>query len=288
MTQLHHATWRPELDDTPSMRALRDDLLPTYSPLPASDLADIDPHSLFDCREYLKRENQRNMGSCQGNSLTTAVESLIWKQTGRIYQLSRMFAYIRSQLKDGIRSDIGSSLTAGVWVAKNVGLPLETYWPYPNPVRYTQSIPAVAEQRAGDIKLVESVRLDTYEAIVNWLRRGDTTAYAGMGWGGTMSNPGSRITSFRVSGRGGHAIAFPQVSPETLESDEPDIDLFNSHGTSWGDNGVARCSPDCIREMLDSKLTRMMGGFFGLRGVLLSGPDFADAFDDGRGGSMLA
>ncbi|MEM7676816.1 MAG: hypothetical protein AAF449_12505, partial [Myxococcota bacterium] len=99
---------------------------------------------------------------------------------------------------------------------------------------------------------------------------------------------GERITKFRVSGGGGHAIAFPQLSPETIDSEESDIDLFNSHGTRWGKGGVARVHPDVIRAMLESRLTRMMGGFVGLRGIKINSADIADAFDRGGGETMVA
>lgn len=273
--QVQSAVWNHLRDEQADYVALRSKIMPV-----ADDDLNLGPPAKKgdrpNAREILYREHQRNMSSCQGNGLTTMIENLVWMATGRIFQLSRMFAYIRTQMKDGIRDDSGSSLTGGIWVAMNEGLPLEKYHPYPP--SYTRNIPREAEEHAPNCKLVEAKRLPTYEAIVDWLRQPNTSCYAGMGWNGNMGFQAmkgrKRVETFRPSGRGGHAIAFPQIVPETFDESEPDIDLHNSHGEGWGDGGCAAVSPRAIREMLDEPRTRMFGGFIGTRGVELGGEDF--------------
>ncbi len=82
----------------------------------------VDPrkHMLWD-KGFLKTENQGQIGSCQGQSLTECGEFCYTLKTGLVIQFSRMFAYIESQKHNNIRTDSGSTLTGGTHAAKNVG-----------------------------------------------------------------------------------------------------------------------------------------------------------------------
>ena len=69
----------------------------------------------LDPRKLIRVENQKSMGSCQGQSLSTNLEWIYCIQTGgKTIQLSRMQAYIMSQDKNNIRSDSGSVVSSGV------------------------------------------------------------------------------------------------------------------------------------------------------------------------------
>lgn len=80
-----------------------------------------------------KAENQGQMGSCQGNALTSVLERLWRVSTGETIQLSRIFAYLATQKLDGlIGRDVGSTISGGAKLALNYGVPLEINTGYPS------------------------------------------------------------------------------------------------------------------------------------------------------------
>ena len=280
------SNWNPAYDMTPETVALRNAMLTGYRPRPSAGYVASptgDDHSDYDYRRVIASGNQGGQGSCTANGVTSAIEQLIWMATGQVVALSRQWLYIMAQNARGIRTDSGSSITESINIAMTIGVPLEKYQPYPS--RYTRKIERKATEQASHCKLKDAVRLETFEDIAQWHRQREGSIVAGMAWGGTMSNAGPRIETFRPGG-GGHCVCWPQITPGTEHNEDPDIDLDNSHGDRWGDSGVAAMSPRTVRGILDHKMTSEFGGVIGLRGVELSGPDFTDPLDDGKGGMV--
>ncbi|HSG71070.1 MAG TPA: hypothetical protein VLA12_11680, partial [Planctomycetaceae bacterium] len=61
---------------------------------------------------WLKIEDQNGFGSCQGHSLSSCAEVAHWLATGgEVIQLSRWFAYVGTQIIDGIWGDQGSTIS---------------------------------------------------------------------------------------------------------------------------------------------------------------------------------
>lgn len=82
--------------------------------------------------DWHESENQGRMGSCQGNGLTSCIERTVYIATRKIVQLSRIYAYLRTQQVDGLLgSDRGSTITGGGKVALE-GVPLESLTSYPS------------------------------------------------------------------------------------------------------------------------------------------------------------
>ena len=55
-------------------------------------------------------DNQRNFSACAGFSAATYIESLLWKQTGKLKQLDSLQVYQLAKQIDGMRSEDGSTL----------------------------------------------------------------------------------------------------------------------------------------------------------------------------------
>lgn len=184
--------------------------------------------------EWLKIEHQGSMGSCQGHSLSSCVEVSYYYETGETVQLSRMYAYIKSQFLDGITSDRGSTISAGGKVATRYGVPPEEVWPYTG--RYSRKIPMGANEKAAPYKVAQAVRLDSYDDVMTFLRAGLGAINIGVRWG-----------------RGGHAVCI------TEEYGDGGVKVANSWGENWGDSGWLKWTESELKTKMRESYTRAVG-----------------------------
>lgn len=184
--------------------------------------------------EWLKIEDQNGFGSCQGHALSSCVEISYYFETGETIQLSRWFAYVRSQLTDGIKSDRGSTIWAGGQVATKFGLPPEDVMPYPR--SYSQSIPPRAYEMAEKYKVAQAVKLESYDEVMDFIRAGLGAINIGVRWN-----------------RGGHAICI------TEEHGNGGVKVANSWGTDWGDKGWFTWSASELKQKMRESYTRAVG-----------------------------
>lgn len=217
--------------------SLRDDQLP------AVDIAAL-PDSLG-VASWMQIEDQAQQGSCQGHARTSAGELGYYRETGSIIQLNRQFAYITSQLEDGFRSDVGSTLEGGASAAKKYGEALESLWPYSG--RYDRNIPQACYEDAKNRKLRTSMVLENYDQVLRWLVHGLGGIVIGILWNGS-AEPDSQgvVSNYRPSGRSGHALAWLDWTKKFSDRGRPFIQLANSWGKRWGVNGWSYWSPDAV------------------------------------------
>lgn len=87
-----------------------------------------------------RAEDQGQIGSCQGHSLSSVLERLAFVH-GEKVQLSEIFAYLATQKIDGLLgADDGSTIAGGCKLAVDYGCPPETLTGYP------RSYPSAAER----------------------------------------------------------------------------------------------------------------------------------------------
>lgn len=184
--------------------------------------------------EWLKIENQNGFGSCQGHSVSSCVEISYYYETGEEIQLSRWYAYIKSQLIDGIRGDRGSTISAGGKVAVRDGIPPEKYLPYPR--RYSQVIPPQATDHAAKFKVAQAVRIQSYDECIEFLRAGLGGVNIGVRWG-----------------RGGHAVCI------TEEHGSGGVKVANSWGENWSGDGWFEWSKSELKQKFKESFTRAVG-----------------------------
>lgn len=179
-------------------------------------------------------EHQLSIGSCQGHAVGGCLEVSYYYLTGEEIQFSRMYAYLRSQMFDGITSDRGSTISGGAKTVVEVGLPLEEVFPYPD--RYSRNIPRIAHDTAGEHKAKQAVWLKTYDDIINFLDAGLGAINIGVRWG-----------------RGGHAVCIV----ETIEGGG--VKVANSWGTNWGENGYFTWTARQLKQKMSESYTRAVG-----------------------------
>lgn len=217
--------------------------------------SDFEPEKEMDPRPWHKIENQLRMNSCAGNSLASVMEMCYKIATGdSSLQLSRMFAYVRTQMRDGIRGDSGATISGAAWVAKNVGCGREKFWPYTG--QYTRQIPPACSEDAKNYVIRSAMRLRSYEDCYTFLSSGLGGIHIGIQWNEYCNPDREGFLNWRPSRSrraGGHALG-------SLGYDS-DGNLWwaNSHGTGWGDRGFARVRPEVIDAMFRHPWTVMIG-----------------------------
>lgn len=224
----------------PIERERRDEIEATATTLPFR-LDDFDAPEEIDPRGWLQIEDQGQVGSCQGHALSSCIEFAYRVDTGGdIVQLSRMWAYLQSQRFDGLLGrDAGSTLSAGLRVAKELGIPFEESFPYPG--RYTTQIPPGLEEEAALFKIQSHVMCRSFDDIYTFLASGAGCVQIGCSWNQSMTpDRNGVIDGFQGGGGGGHSVIFGGYTRETGPDGRPFLWLGNSWSRQWGADGWAK------------------------------------------------
>jgi hypothetical protein len=185
--------------------------------------------------ELVKIEDQGQIGSCQGQSLTTCAEICYFLATGRTIQFSRMAAYILSQKFDGlIGRDVGSTLSGGQKVATQHGFCLEPEWPYPS--SYSPRIPTGIEY---PFKLASAKPTNDPGLLEEAMAMG-LPVQTGLAWNQELEQEVVRQWTGRAA-MGGHATVFWQRSPSGYWQ-------INSWGR-WNGDGMNEITPQALRQL---------------------------------------
>lgn len=213
---------------------------------------------------WLKVENQGQIGSCQGQSLTECMEyCYAIVNPANVMQYSRMYAYIASQMENNIRSDSGSTLEGGTRAAKK-GICQESIAPYPPSYPGWSWITQVMRDDAKNHRLESVTQMRSAEQIKQYIGSGVGIVQIGISWGSEMA-PDSQgcIRSFSGRGGGGHAVVFAGYVPDADVGVQSSAGwwllLKNSWGTRWGVNGYAYVDPRACDQMLRHQWTSMYG-----------------------------
>jgi len=241
-----HFTWNEDVqarEDGAFFDALPD-LPPAFAEFSRPRVVPIDWH---------KTENQGRIGSCQGNGLTSLLERLQWV-LGKRVQLSRIFAYLATQKLDGLLgSDRGSTISGGIKLALQHGVPLETATGYPSkyPGRSDRArILTQANYDAGaEFKAVSSWRVGrNHDETLNFIGGGGGVSF-GVAWYSGFIPRDRVVRRFNPrSVKGGHAMV-------VLGYDEHgNLEAANSHN-----DGPFKIEPPAWLQMLQHKRTRAVG-----------------------------
>jgi Papain family cysteine protease len=211
---------------------------------------------------FLQTESQGQIGACQGNSLSDCGEFAHAFATGEVVQISRMYAYIASQMESNIRGDSGSTLEGGS-KAFQKGFPLESVAPYTSSYPGWGYITQSMKEKAV-YKLKSHTEMKSAEHVKQFIGSGVGIVQIGISWGNEMT-PDSQgcIRSFSGRGGGGHAIVFAGYVPDSDVGAKSSAGwwllLKNSWGKSWGKSGYAYIDPRACDSMLTHQWTSMYG-----------------------------
>jgi hypothetical protein len=212
---------------------------------------------------WLRVENQGQIGSCQGASLTECPEYCWTVATGEVIQLSKMFAYLVSQMYDRITSDRGSTLSGGTKCVTNDGICPDAIAPYPSRYPGHRWVTQAMRDAAKPYTMKTHTTMRSADEIKRYIGSGIGIVQIGISWGRAMT-PDARgcIRSFAPGG-GGHAVTFTGYVPDSDIGQRSTkgywLLLKNSWGTRWGDKGFAYVDPQAVDQMLRHQWTVMIG-----------------------------
>lgn len=194
-------------------------------------------------------EDQGQIGSCTANATCSAVE-LILKTAGKEGDMSRLFNYYCSRDRDNLLGQEGATLRSAIKAAANEGLPLESVYPYIPDIRDQkppQEIYDIAKLtrllKYEKIKVNPDEMFSLWKAVKSAISDGYPVVVAMRISSQFMKLKGKDANEMNYLGcpmwgipapyiyAGNHAVVVTGYSGDQ-------IDIENSWGTSWGDNGM--------------------------------------------------
>ena len=226
-----------------------------------------DAPEVYDPRDWWRMENQGAVGRCAGMASSSVGEMCFNRQSKgkKIIQFNGHASYIWAQKNSRglFGSDRGSTIHGNVKAAKEIGFcPMD--WDkdgrvdYPLPPRYTTDIPQQAEIYAAQYKIGYSAFLETFDAILNFLRGGQGGVFVGGSWGNWR--PSREGIADRFSGGGGgHAWCILGWDVSRSRFSEDLLLAANSHGTRSWVNGWCYLTRDFIKQFTRHQHTVIAG-----------------------------
>lgn len=185
-------------------------------------------------------EDQGDLGSCQGNSITNAYELQVrFLYPDKFVELSRLFVYYNSRLLDNSElEDVGAYIRDGMKAVQKYGICTELLWPYDVKkfaVKPTDECYVDALTRT----ITSYQSLTTIDEVLNALNNNKPVVI-----GITVYDSFNQVTKFdpiitspkstELDTGGGHAMTIVGYSIPKKQ-----LLVKNSFGKDWGDNGYA-------------------------------------------------
>lgn len=220
-------TWKPDIPDH------RDRKFKMTAPAVLPDF--VDPLSTG-----YRVENQGTIGSCTGQSATTALEISLKTQT----QYSRLMAYYNGRLlENNVANDDGAQIRDVIKGIQMYGVAEEHVWPY-DITKFAEKPPEEAYDTGKKVlPLIESYeRLNNLTDVKVALAAGlgvvfgfavpayfEEPEVARTGWVRMPTDTDTMV--------GGHAVCAAGFDSRNLDGKGGFVWVRNSWGTSWGING---------------------------------------------------
>jgi len=221
----------------------------------------------YDPRSWWRMENQGAVGRCAGMASSSVGELCFNRQRDgkKIIQFNGHASYIWAQKNsNGLYGrDRGSTIHGNVKAAKEMGFcPID--WnhdgkvDYPLPKRYVTEIPGQAKTYAAKYRIGYSAFLETFDAILNFLRGGQGGVFVGGSWGNWRPNREGVADRFR-SGGSGHAWSILGWDLTRKVFNEDVLLAANSHGERSWKNGWCYLTRGFIKQFASHRHTVIAG-----------------------------
>ena len=163
--------------------------------------------------DWHRTENQGPIGSCTGNGLAAVLERLL-QAAGRKTQLSRIFAYLATQKRDGTlgQSRTGATISRAISLALEDGIPPEELTGYPRSYPGRGDIARILSQAnyaaGAEFKAASKWRVsENHDETLNFIGGGGGILF-GMAWYSGFIPKDRIVRKFRPGrSRSGHAMA---------------------------------------------------------------------------------
>ncbi len=214
----------------------------------------------IDPRRLMRHDKQGNMSSCQGFSLANCGEHL-WALTHGEFsnerQFSSLFAYLESQRFNKLLGrDEGSTISAGLKVAKDIGFLQESDLPYrtPYPSNARTLVTDFMRELAGKFKIASHSWLESYQQIFDYIASGAGAVHTGTVWNNSFYATGGVLERISLANGGGHATAWLGYSKRKDSQGRNYIWRLNSHNDSW-----TEIAPSVIDQLCRHQYTSIVG-----------------------------
>jgi C1A family cysteine protease len=183
-------------------------------------------------------EDQGDIGSCVGNSTTSALEYLLIKQKRPLVELSRLFLYFftRKMERTPPTEDSGCQIRDAVRCVAKLGTCRESLWPYII-TQFSVQPSLAAQADAKDHRATQYLRCMGLASLKATIAAG-YTAVGGFSVPENMMNDECAKTGIvkfpapKEQMIGGHAVHFVGYDDATQR-----LKFQNSWGAAWGDKG---------------------------------------------------
>ena len=189
-------------------------------------------------------EDQGNLGSCTGNSSTSALEITL----GVDYQLSRLMAYYNARVIDGsVSEDAGAYIRSAIKGLVKTGVSTEDLWPYvvsKFKTKPTAKAYADAAARVAASGNIEYVRVSTLAQMKAALALRQPVVFGFVVPESFENLPKSCLLTLPAKNEailGGHAVVAVGYSDK---ASKPYVWVRNSWGPEWGLNGYFKMTQD--------------------------------------------
>jgi C1A family cysteine protease len=224
-------------------RAAGEQVTPGGHALPAK----VDLRSRF---AQLGVDNQKNLGSCTAQAVSSLVEYLCLQGTGEQVDMSRLFIYKLTRRLLGWTGDTGAFIRATIKAMVTFGAPPENCWPY-DVSTFDNEPDAFQYSYANNYKSQVYARLDSSgapdgKAVLNNVKRclaaGFPVAFGFSVYGSIPRGPDFPFPKGSDRLLGGHAVLAvgyddnrPAKGPKGTANGA--LIIRNSWGPAWGEGG---------------------------------------------------
>ncbi|CAF1448710.1 unnamed protein product [Adineta ricciae] len=208
--------------------------------------------SKVDLRPWMTSiEDQSDTNSCTANAMAGIYEYLNYRTTGRLEDVSRLFIYYNSRIKDNEGdsniTDEGTSIATTIEVVEEQGVCLESMWPYnikkvntkPHSQCYAAAAPyGISEALELDIN-IDEMRSCLAQGFPFLVSLNLYNSFDKAGTNGVVTVPKSSEVARSSHGR--HALVVAGYSDHSRA-----FIVRNSWGATWGDRGYCYIPYDYV------------------------------------------
>jgi C1A family cysteine protease len=193
-------------------------------------------------------EDQGPLGSCTGNAIAGAIESLEVRKGTGYTDISRLFIYWNERAYiNETREDNGAYIRDGIKSVHKIGAASENIWPY-DVSKFAEQPSPLAYADANARRFNAYYRVMSLSGMCNALANGYPVVFGFTVYASFMSGEVARtgVMSMPTSGDrevGGHAVLAVGYNKKAKH-----IIVRNSWGADWGDNGYFYMPMDYVAD----------------------------------------
>jgi C1A family cysteine protease len=250
--------WQKSLPDfrdysleSPEVRALMDRL----RPIPSSPDAVTESESLV--AYFPEIDDQKQINSSPAHACVDLVQYFDRRALGRTVRLSKLFVYQATQRLLGALGNNGMDLRSTLKAIVSFGIPYEQHWPY-DQEKINEEPAAFLYAFADRFRSIQYIRLDgrnrtgqeTLATVKSLLDAGFPSVF-GFSVPASISRDGDipyRPTFDTI--QGGQAVVAVGYDDQRLSSTKGALQIRNSWGRDWGDEGYGWLPYAYVEEQL--------------------------------------